>query len=65
VVWSRPKVIGARHATGEVIVFLESHVEVNTQWVEPLLQRLKDKPRAIVRPPRGSPAAPRAHPCTP
>ncbi|KAK0414463.1 hypothetical protein QR680_011442 [Steinernema hermaphroditum] len=46
----KAKLEGAKVASGEVVVFLDSHCEANTGWLEPLLQRIKDKPNAVVCP---------------
>lgn len=46
----RAKIEGAKYATGEVVVFLDSHCEANAGWLEPLLQRIKEKRDAIVCP---------------
>ncbi|KAK6012226.1 hypothetical protein OSTOST_22629, partial [Ostertagia ostertagi] len=46
----RAKVFGARKARGEVLVFLDSHCEVNQEWLQPLLERIKEKPERVVCP---------------
>ena len=46
----RARIFGAMKASGEVLVFLDSHVEANTQWLEPLLSRIKTSKTRIVMP---------------
>lgn len=46
----RAKLAGAKEAKGEVVVFLDSHCEANHGWLEPLVQRIKDKPSAVICP---------------
>ena len=41
---------GARLATAEVTIFLDSHIEVNHGWIEPLLARIKEDPKHVVMP---------------
>lgn len=40
----RAKMFGAERAGGEVIIFLDSHCEVNERWIEPLLDRIHTDP---------------------
>ncbi|XP_036617750.1 polypeptide N-acetylgalactosaminyltransferase 11 isoform X2 [Trichosurus vulpecula] len=46
----RGRMIGAAHATGEVLVFLDSHCEVNKMWLQPLLVPIQEDHRTVVCP---------------
>nr|KAF6469447.1 polypeptide N-acetylgalactosaminyltransferase 11 [Molossus molossus] len=46
----RGRMIGAAHATGEVLVFLDSHCEVNVMWLQPLLAVIQEDRRTVVCP---------------
>ena len=46
----RGRTLGARSATGDVLVFLDSHCEVNYLWLQPLLSRIKEQPNTAVCP---------------
>ncbi|XP_037691697.1 polypeptide N-acetylgalactosaminyltransferase 11-like [Choloepus didactylus] len=46
----RGRMIGAAHATGEVLVFLDSHCEVNEMWLQPLLAVIQEDRKTVVCP---------------
>lgn len=41
---------GARAATGDVLLFLDSHCEATELWLEPLVQRIKENRRIFICP---------------
>ncbi|GIY21247.1 polypeptide N-acetylgalactosaminyltransferase 2 [Caerostris darwini] len=47
---TRSRMIGAVKSTGSHVIFLDSHCEVNTGWLPPLLQTAYDHPKALVSP---------------
>ncbi|XP_054163141.1 polypeptide N-acetylgalactosaminyltransferase 11-like [Oppia nitens] len=46
----RARMYGAYHSTGQTMVFLDSHCEVNTDWLPPLLSRIHQNKTTIVCP---------------
>uniref|UniRef100_T1JEQ6 Polypeptide N-acetylgalactosaminyltransferase n=1 Tax=Strigamia maritima TaxID=126957 RepID=T1JEQ6_STRMM len=46
----RARLAGAKAAIGKVVVFLDSHCEVNLGWLEPLLARIKQNRKVALVP---------------
>lgn len=46
----RARLLGATLAKGEILTFLDCHCECHEGWLEPLLQRIKEEPTAVVCP---------------
>lgn len=47
---TRSRHAGSRVATGDVMIFLDSHCEGLVDWIRPLLQRIKENRKAVVTP---------------
>ncbi|XP_077178711.1 polypeptide N-acetylgalactosaminyltransferase 16 isoform X3 [Paroedura picta] len=46
----RSRVRGADTAAAEILTFLDSHCEVNSEWLQPMLQRVKEDYTRVVSP---------------
>ncbi|XP_050538071.1 polypeptide N-acetylgalactosaminyltransferase 35A-like [Daktulosphaira vitifoliae] len=46
----RARLFGAKLATSQILIFLDSHVEVNIDWIQPLLTRVRDNRTQIIAP---------------
>jgi len=46
----RGRLLGARAAVGDILVFLDSHCEVNSHWLEPLIERIRENRKNVVCP---------------
>lgn len=46
----RSRVRGAEAATADILTFLDSHCEVNSEWLQPMLQRVKEDYTRVVSP---------------
>ncbi|CAG5117611.1 unnamed protein product, partial [Candidula unifasciata] len=44
------RLVGYENVTGEVIIYLDAHMEVNKGWLEPLLHRIKQDDTVIAIP---------------
>jgi len=46
----RSKITGANAAKSSVLIFLEAHCECNKDWIQPLLQAIKEDPMTVAIP---------------
>ncbi|KAL5017006.1 hypothetical protein ScPMuIL_006595 [Solemya velum] len=46
----RARIAGSKVATGDVLIFFDAHCEANTEWIEPLLTRIKQNRTTVVCP---------------
>lgn len=46
----RSRLFGARESKGDVLIFLDSHIEATIGWLEPLLNEIKNDEKNVVTP---------------
>ena len=46
----KARLAGARAATSRTVTILDSHIEVQHGWLEPLMNRIKEDPHHVVMP---------------
>lgn len=46
----RARLAGAKAATGDVLIFLDSHCEAGPKWIEPILARIQEDRRNVICP---------------
>lgn len=46
----RARCLGASHASGDILVFLDSHCEASQGWLEPILARIQEHPNTAICP---------------
>ena len=44
------RILGAKAATGDVLIFLDSHCEANVNWLPPLIEPIAEDYRTVVCP---------------
>ncbi|KAK2143829.1 hypothetical protein LSH36_810g01050 [Paralvinella palmiformis] len=45
---TRARLIGASYATGDIIFYVDAHVEVNKRWLEPVVKKIHQNPHTVV-----------------
>ena len=45
---TRTRLIGASYAIGDIVSYVDAHVEVNPGWLEPIVTRIKEHPLTVV-----------------
>jgi polypeptide N-acetylgalactosaminyltransferase len=46
----KARLLGISHARFDIFVILDSHIEVQPQWLEPLATRIHENPKTFVMP---------------
>ncbi len=46
----RARTLGSEYASGDVLIFLDSHCEANPGWAEPILARIQEDHTVVICP---------------